>query len=76
MSEFGKLNWKDIGKGFLVAAGTVVVTGLANSLQSGALPTLNELGVLAVAGLGAGLTYVLKNVFTNSENKLGQAEGK
>jgi Flp pilus assembly pilin Flp len=76
MSNLFSLNWKDVGKGFLVAVLTVVITGLGTSLQSGKLPTLAELGALALAGLGAGLAYLLKNFFTNSNNELGKTEGK
>lgn len=74
MSKFLKLNLLDLGKGFLIAAGTVIVLGVANILQTGVLPTLLELKALAIAGLAAGLTYLGKNLFTNSMNKLGAKE--
>jgi len=76
MSNLFSLNWKDILKGFLVAVLTVIITGLGTSLQSGKLPTLAELGTLALAGLGAGVAYLLKNFFTNSNNELGKPEVK
>jgi len=71
-SNFGELNWADIGKGALVAFLTIVITGLGTTLQAGAFPTLAELGTLALTGLGAGLAYLLKNIFTNSKNELGK----
>jgi len=74
MSEFGKLNWADIGKGVLIAFLTVVVTGLMASLNAGRFPTLDEILALSLTGLGAGLAYLLKNVFTNSNNELGKTE--
>lgn len=70
MSGFGKLNWLDIGKGFLIAVGTVILMGVGNILQTGRFPNGAELLTIAGAGLSAGITYLLKNVFTNSENKL------
>ncbi|KKR55855.1 MAG: hypothetical protein UT94_C0055G0003 [Candidatus Uhrbacteria bacterium GW2011_GWF2_40_263] len=76
MSNLFSLNWKDVAKGFLVAVLTVVITGLGTSLQSGKLPTLAELGTLGLAGLGAGVAYLLKNFFTNSNNELGKTEVK
>lgn len=74
MSKFGSINWFDIGKGLLIAFGTVFFFGLSQAFDAGRLPTLAELGTLALAGLGAALAYLLKNFFTNSENKLGGKE--
>lgn len=73
-SSFGKLNLADLGKGVLIAVGTVILTGIATSLQAGKLPTTSELGVLVIAGLGAGAAYLVKNIFTNSNNQLGTGE--
>ena len=72
MSDFGKLNWVDLGKGCLIAVLTVVVAGLTTSLNAGRFPTLSGLGGLGLAGLSAGLAYLLKNLFTNSDNELGK----
>jgi Flp pilus assembly pilin Flp len=74
MSVFGTINWLDFGKGVLIAFGTVVLLGLYQILNEGRLPTTAELGTLALAGLAAALSYVLKNFFTNSKNKLAEKE--
>lgn len=74
MSKFLKLGLVDLGKGFLIAFGTVFLLGISNVLQTGVFPSLPELGALAVAGLAAGLVYITKNLFTNSENKLIEKE--
>ena len=76
MSNFGSINLIDIGKGFLIAFLTVFLLGITNILQTGVFPALAELGTLAIAGLAAGLSYVLKNFFTNSKNKLTEKEVK
>ena len=76
MSGFGSINLVDIGKGFLIAFLTVFLLGVVNILQTGVFPALAELGTLAIAGLAAGLSYVLKNFFTNSENKLAKKDPK
>ena len=73
-SQIFKLDWKDIGKGVLIAFLTVVLGGVYTSLQAGAFPTLAQLGSLAMAGLAAGLSYLLKNFFTNSDNQLAKPE--
>lgn len=61
-----RINWKDILKGVLVAFLTVVVMGVYTSLQTGALPTLEELKPLLITGLGAALAYLIKNFFSSS----------
>jgi len=74
MSVFGTINWLDLGKGILIAFGTVFFLGLYQILNEGRLPTLAELGASALAGLAATLSYILKNFFTNSKNKLAEKE--
>jgi hypothetical protein len=66
MSGFGNINWLDILKGFIVAVLTVVLAGVYTSVQSGKLPTLAELGTLGIAGLAAGIGYLIKNLFSNN----------
>ena len=73
-SIFGTINWSDVLKGFLLAILTVVITGIYTTLQLGQLPTLSQLGSLAIAGLSAGIAYLLKQVFTNSAGQLGTTE--
>lgn len=73
-SVFGKINLKDLGKGLLIAFGTVILAGIVNAFNEGRLPTLTELGSLAVAGLAAAGAYLLKNLFTNSSNELLKKE--
>lgn len=76
MSEFGKLNWVDIGKGVLIAFLTVFLGGLYTALDSGTFPTVEQLTGWALSGLAAAIAYVLKNFLTNSENKLLKKENK
>lgn len=76
MSSFGKINWYDILKGFLIAAGTVVLTGIASILQAGEFPEWSKLSGLLMTGLAAGVTYLVKNIFTNSDNVLAKKENK
>ena len=66
-SNFLALNWKDVAKGFVVAAITSAVTGISQSLEAGALPTLVQLKTSALIGLAAGLSYLIKNFFTAPE---------
>lgn len=75
-AAFLTLKTKDFIKGFIVSVLTVVMTGAMTSLNSGALPTLAEVKVLALTGLGAGVAYIVKNLLTNSEDKFMKAEPK
>ena len=75
-SSFLKLNLFDIVKGFVVAALTVIVGNIVPVLQSGTLPSIQALGQWGIAGLAAGLAYLLKNLFTNSSGSLLNGEKK
>lgn len=70
------LNLNDLVKGFVVAFLTVVVSGVYSGLESGTLPTLNELKTLTLLGLASGASYLLKNFLTNSDDKLLKPESK
>jgi len=67
MSNFLNLNIDDLVKGFIVAFLSTALTGLIATLDSGALPTLSELKSAGVVGLTAGISYLLKNLLTNSQ---------
>lgn len=69
-SEFLRLNTQDVLKGALVIAGTALLTAMLPMLQSGKIPTLEELKVVLLAATSAGITYFLKNLFTNSDGKI------
>ena len=66
---FLTLNWKDLGKGLILAFLTVFVTTVYAALQAGALPTGAQLGSAALAGLTAMVAYLIKNFFTNSNDQ-------
>lgn len=75
-SIFGSLNLRDLVNGFVVAFLAAALTGLITSLDSGHLPTLNEIKAFGLVGLTAGLSYVLKNVLTNSNGQLLKKESE
>jgi hypothetical protein len=75
-SLFGSINLLDIGKGALVAALTVFVGAFGGGLQSGVFPAGPDILVWVKAGLVAGIGYILKNLFTNSQGKTFTAEPK
>lgn len=73
-SKFLNLDIKDAINGFVVAFLSAALTGLMATLDSGALPTVAELKSAGVIGLTAGLSYLLKNILTNSNGELLKKE--
>lgn len=73
-ADFLTLKIADIGKGFVVAAFAAIGIALLPILQSGSLPTLVNLQAAGTAGLAAGIAYLIKNYFTNSNNRLFASE--
>ena len=70
-STFLSLNWKDALKGFLVAILTVIITGFISAIQAGTITfTWVFFDPLLLSGLGAGLAYLLKNFFSNSNSQV------
>lgn len=73
-STFGKINLKDLGKGFLVAVFTAVIFGVNESLQSGVLPDMAKMKSIGIVALSAGLAYLSKNIFSNSNGEVFKKE--
>ena len=73
-SKFLTLDTKDAVNGFVVAFLSAALTAVLATLDSGTLPTLAELKSAGIIGLTAGLSYLIKNVLTNSNGDLVKAE--
>ena len=69
-SFFLKLTSNDYFKGFVMVLLTTALSPIQSLLESGTLPDLNTLGGYFVAGLTAGVAYLLKNFLTNSQGKI------
>lgn len=72
-SKFFTINWRDFIKGLIVAVVTAVLTGLYNIISAGGSITVKSVVVPAVLAL---IAYLLKNLFTNSEEKILAPEPK
>lgn len=73
-STFLSLNFKDLGRAFLIAFITLLIAGVAVFTQKNELPSMPELLlILKTSAISAG-AYVIKNFFTNSEDKLFKKE--
>jgi hypothetical protein len=75
-SDLFKLNLRDLLHGFIVAIVSSVLTGLYTVAQTGQLPTLEELKVVGLVGLGAGLSYLGKQLTTNADGNFGSSDPK
>jgi hypothetical protein len=69
-STFLNLNARDFFKGLVMVLVTALVTGLYELLQNGSPFDWPNLKVVLIASVGAGVAYILKNFFTNSQGEL------
>lgn len=73
-SIFGTLNLKDFGKGLLLAVLTPILTIIYQSLNAGSLTF--DWKLIITTGVSAGLAYLLKNLFSNSNGDFAKMEPK
>lgn len=70
MSNFMSLNGKDLIKGLVVAALVAVLGSVESILSAGELPTADQWASIAKMMGAAMVSYLLKNLFTNSQDEL------
>jgi|688.fasta_scaffold506741_2 uncharacterized membrane protein len=70
MSNFLNLDFQDLTKGFVVAFLSAALTGIVAILETSQLPTSEDIKAAGIVGLTAGLSYLLKNILTNSQGQL------
>ena len=70
MSKLFSINWFDLSKGLVVTIFTTFISSLISFLDTLQFPDTEAFKHIALAGLAAGLSYLLKNFFTNSEGKI------
>ncbi len=73
-SGFLKLNASDLLKGLLVAVLTALLTGLYQLVQANSELNWITMKPVVLAAVGAGLSYLIKNLFTNSEGTVLKTE--
>jgi hypothetical protein len=74
LSNFLTLNLRDALNGFVVAFLAAALTALVEYLNKGDLPTGENLKAIAIIGLTAGVSYVVKNLFSNSNGEILKPE--
>ena len=75
-SEFMKLSQNDLVKGVVVAALSAATGGIYAALEGGVVLTSSVFAAAGKTGLMAGLAYLMKNFFTNSNDQLMKPEDK
>ncbi len=74
MSSYFNLNLKDLAKGAIVAIISALVSAIIPAIDSGTLPDMAQLKAAGWIALTAGVSYLLKNLFTNSDDAFMKAE--
>jgi hypothetical protein len=75
-AKFLSLNERDVIKGVVVTAFTSILTASLTYLNSGHVPNTADLKTIGIAGASAGISYLIKNLLTNSKDELGKVEPK
>lgn len=74
MSKYFSLNQLDIMKAALLAAIVASLTSLLDIFSNGGLPTLNQLKAAGIIAGTSFISYLIKNLITNSIGQLGAKE--
>jgi hypothetical protein len=69
-SKFLTIDYRDILKGIFIAFMTAILTGLLKMLEAGAAFDWPTIKPLLIAGACAAISYVLKNLLTNSNGQM------
>lgn len=70
LSSFLQVNLRDVVNGFLIAFLTAFLSSLVTVLETGHLPVWDQLKTFLLLGVTAGVSYVVKNIFSNSQGEL------
>jgi hypothetical protein len=78
-NKFMELSKSDLVKSAIMAGGSVIATAMIVVLQGltaipPVYPTLHSLVLIVTSGVVAGGVYILKNLFTNSNDELLKAD--
>ena len=70
LSALFSLNLRDALNGFLIAFLTAFLSAVVSGLNTGLFPSLVDLKDFAMIGVTAGVSYITKNLFSNSKGEL------
>jgi hypothetical protein len=73
-SKLFTVGMKDAVRSLLLAVMTALGTGVLEVLNSGAIPDKPSIRKIGIAGAAAGMAYIIKNFFTNSNDQMFKKE--
>jgi len=74
-TALGSLGWKDVVKGFIMVVLGFILAGVETAIQQGTITfTWHFFQPLVYTGVAAGLGYLIKNFFTNSQDQFATKE--
>lgn len=74
-SKLGKLNGFDFVKTVIIIIGSSILGSLVPILQTGQMPTRENLSLIFGVAISAGITYLMKQLGTNEKGELLKKEG-
>jgi lysozyme family protein len=75
-SKFLSLNWNDFLKGLLMAFLGALVTGIYQLFQTGSALNWATLKPVLLVAIANGLSYLIKNLFTNNQGEFAKLDKK
>jgi hypothetical protein len=73
-SKFLRLNTRDYIKGIIVAIICTLITGVYELIASGGVVNWSTIKPVLIAAIGSGLSYLTKNLLSNSKGNFLQSE--
>jgi hypothetical protein len=73
-SKFLRLSWRDFLNGIIVAVFCSFITGFYQIIANGGTLNWVTLKPVVIASIGAGISYLTKNLLTNSKGKFLRSE--
>lgn len=75
-ADFMRINVDDLLRGFVVAMMSSILSSAVVILQAGNLPNMTQVKMIALVGVSSGVSYLAKNLLTNSKDQMFKTEAK
>jgi hypothetical protein len=75
-SKFFTLNWGDLKKSLQIVVISTAIPAVVVILNEGRFPVLDDIKTIGLISLGAWISYLTKNLLTNSQDEFLSDEPK
>lgn len=75
-SKFFTLNWSDLKKSLQIVVISTAIPAVVVILNEGRFPVLDDIKTIGLISLGAWISYLTKNLLTNSQDEFLSDEPK